>query len=169
MTLSPGFKLGPYDIVEAIGAGGMGEVYRARDARLGRDIAIKILPAALAADVDRLRRFEQEARAASALDHPNIVVVHDMGTHAGLPYVVLELLEGQTLRDLLRESALPLRRAMDYALQIARGVAAAHDRGITHRDLKPDNVFVTKDGRIKILDFGLAKPQATSADGLTVD
>jgi Tol biopolymer transport system component len=134
----------------------MGEVYRARDTRLGREVAVKVLPVSLAADPDRLRRFEQEARAASALDHPHILAIHDVGTHDGTPYVVSELLEGSTLRERLG-TPLPSRRVVEYALQIAQGLSAAHDKGIVHRDLKPDNLFVTKDGRVKILDFGLAK------------
>jgi TolB-like protein/Tfp pilus assembly protein PilF len=135
----------------------MGEVYRARDTRLGRDVAIKVLPTAFTADPERLRRFELEARSASALNHPNIVTVHDVGEHEGTPYVVLELLEGQTLRERLAAGALGARKAAEYAVQIAHGLAAAHEKGIVHRDLKPDNVFITKHGRVKILDFGLAK------------
>jgi eukaryotic-like serine/threonine-protein kinase len=157
VTLSPGSRLGPYEIVASLGAGGMGEVYRARDPRLGRDVAIKILPASVSKDPDRLRRFEQEARAAGILNHPNITAVYDVGTVGDPPYVVSELLEGETLRSRLAGGALAPRRAIDYALQIAHGLAAAHEKGIVHRDLKPENLFVTKDGRLKILDFGLAK------------
>jgi eukaryotic-like serine/threonine-protein kinase len=157
MTLSAGTKLGPYEIVSPLGAGGMGEVYRARDARLERDVAIKVLPASYSRDPDRLRRFEQEARAASQLNHPNIVTVHDFGAHAGAPYVVQELLEGETLRQRIESGPLGTRKATEYALEIAHGLAAAHDKGIVHRDLKPENVFITADGRVKILDFGLAK------------
>jgi serine/threonine protein kinase/WD40 repeat protein len=157
MTLTTGSRLGPYEITAAIGAGGMGEVYRARDTQLGRDVAIKVLPSFLSADPDRLRRFEQEARAAAALNHPNILVVFQLGTHEGVPYLVTELLEGSTLREPLQRGALPIRKAIDYGAQIARGLAAAHEKGIVHRDLKPENVFVTKDGRAKILDFGLAR------------
>ena len=157
MTLITGSRLGPYEISAAIGAGGMGEVYRARDTQLGRDVAIKVLPSFLPADPDRLRRFEQEARAAAALNHPNILVVFQLGTHDGVPYLVSELLEGSTLREPLQRGALPIRKAIDYGAQIARGLAAAHEKGIVHRDLKPENVFVTKDGRVKILDFGLAR------------
>jgi len=157
--VQPGVRLGPYEIVAAIGAGGMGEVYRARDTRLGRDVAIKVLPSEFAADPDRLRRFEQEARAASALNHPNIVVVHDVGSHEGTPYLVEELLEGESLRERLRGGALPARKALELAGQVASGLAAAHERGIVHRDLKPENLFVTKDGHVKILDFGVAKLQ----------
>jgi Tol biopolymer transport system component len=157
MSLTTGSRLGPYEITAAIGAGGMGEVYRARDTQLGRDVAIKVLPSFLSADPDRLRRFEQEARAAAALNHPNILVVFQLGTHDGVPYLVSELLEGSTIREPLQRGALPTRKAIDYGVQIARGLAAAHEKGIVHRDLKPENVFVTKDGRVKILDFGLAR------------
>ncbi len=132
-------------------------MYRARDTRLGREVAVKVLPAAFSADADRLRRFEQEARAASALNHPNILTIFDVGTHTGSPYVVSELLEGETLRQRLATAALPSRKAIDYAREVARGLSAAHEKGIAHRDLKPENLFVTKDGRVKILDFGLAK------------
>ncbi len=157
MTLPPGTKLGPFEIQSPLGAGGMGEVYRARDTRLGRDVAIKVLPESFARDADRLRRFEQEARAIAALNHPNILAVHDIGDQDGIRYIVTELLEGRTLREQLNEGALPVRKALDTARQIADGLAAAHGRGIVHRDLKPENVFCTKDGRVKILDFGLAK------------
>src|SRR5947199_4969095 len=163
MTLAAGTHLGPYEIVAPLGAGGMGEVYRARDTRLGRDVAVKVLPSTFSADADRLHRFEQEACAVGALNHPNILVVHDIGTHDGTPYVVSELLEGETLRQRIGGTALAPRRAIDYALQIAHGLAAAHGKGIVHRDLKPDNVFITKDGRVKILDFGIAK--LTQPDG----
>src|SRR2546421_11510602 len=152
-----GQTLGHYKILEQIGKGGMGEVYRARDTRLGRDIAIKVLPSAFSSDADRLRLFEQEARAGSALNHPNILVIHDIGTENGSPYTVTELLQGETLRQRLDTTTIPPRKAIDYALQIARGLAAAHDRGIIHRDLKPQNLFITRDGQLKILDFGLAK------------
>src|SRR5215468_5530604 len=135
----------------------MGEVYRARDPRLGRDVAIKVLPASLTNDPDRLKRFEQEARAAGVLNHPNVTIVYDIGQHDGAPYVVQELLEGRTLRDELGRGRLPQRQVIDYAIQIAHGLAAAHEKGIIHRDLKPENLFVTKEGRVKILDFGLAK------------
>jgi eukaryotic-like serine/threonine-protein kinase len=157
MTLESGARLGPYEILSPIGAGGMGEVYKARDPRLGREVAIKVLPASYSDNADRLRRFEQEAKAAGILNHPNITAVLDIGTHSGAPYVVQELLEGETLRSLLSHVKLSQRKAVEYALQMANGLAAAHDKGIVHRDLKTDNVFVTRDGRIKILDFGLAK------------
>jgi Tol biopolymer transport system component len=163
MALSTGTKLGPYEIQSPLGAGGMGEVYRARDTRLERIVAVKILPANYSADAERLRRFEQEARAAAALNHPNILAIFDIGSEGGAPYIVSELLEGDTLRERMREGILPLRKAIDYGSQIARGLAAAHDKGIVHRDLKPENVFVTKDGHVKILDFGLAKLVAASA------
>jgi eukaryotic-like serine/threonine-protein kinase len=152
-----GTKLGRYEIRSLIGAGGMGEVYLARDVMLNRDVAVKVLPAAYSADSDRLRRFQQEAQAAGALDHPNILCVHDVGTHEGAPYVVSELLEGETLREVLSAGPLPQRRAINYATMIAYGLAAAHEKGIIHRDLKPENIFITKDERVKILDFGLAK------------
>jgi serine/threonine protein kinase len=135
----------------------MGEVYKARDARLGREVAIKILPAAFSSDPDRLHRFEQEARAAAALNHPNILAVHDIGSDGGTTYIVSELLEGQTLREVLADGALPVRKAVNHAVQICHGLAAAHDKGIVHRDLKPENLFITPDARVKILDFGLAK------------
>ena len=157
MALAPGTKVGPYEIVLLIGAGGMGEVYRARDSRLGRDVALKLLPASFAADAERLRRFEQEARAVAALSHPNILAIHDIGQHDGAPYLVSELLEGESLREALQRGVLSHRRALDYAVQIAHGLAAAHSKDIAHRDLKPDNIFITREGRVKILDFGLAK------------
>jgi len=157
MTLSAGTRLGSYEIVAPLGAGGMGEVYRAHDTALGRDVAIKVLPAAVSADPDRLRRFEQEARSAGLLNHPNILSIYGFGEYDGAPYVVSELLEGSTLRDRMAGNALSPRRAIDYGLQVAQGLAAAHEKGIVHRDLKPENLFVTDDGRVKILDFGLAK------------
>jgi len=157
LSLAPGSHLGPYEVLAPIGAGGMGEVYRARDSRLSREVAIKVLPASFSNDADRLRRFEQEAKAAGLLNHPNITAVYDIGSHEGAPYVVSELLEGETLRAALAGGRLSPRKAIDYALQIAHGLAAAHEKGIVHRDLKPENLFVTKDGRVKILDFGLAK------------
>ena len=181
MALAPGTRLGPYEVTSAIGAGGMGEVYRARDSRLGREVAIKVLPPAFSADADRLRRFEQEARATATLNHPNILAVYDVGTHDGSPYIVSELLQGDTLRERLAKrsstsgsaiapSGLSVRKAIDYAIQIAHGLSAAHDKGIVHRDLKPENVFVTNDGHVKILDFGLAKlkPELSAAGEQTV-
>jgi hypothetical protein len=157
MPLASGTKLGPYEIQSQLGTGGMGEVYRARDTRLGRDVALKILPESFALDADRLRRFEQETQAVAALNHPNILAIHDVGHHNTAPFLVSELLEGETLRLLLERGPLPQRKVIDYSAQIAKGLAAAHDKGIVHRDLKPDNLFVCRDGRIKILDFGLAK------------
>jgi len=155
--LKAGTQLGPHNILGLLGSGGMGEVYRARDTRLNRDVAIKVMPAAMAKDEERLRRFEQEARATGMLNHPNILAVFDFGLYEGAPYLVSELLEGQSLRDLLRNGRPPYRKAIDYAIQIANGLAAAHEKGIVHRDLKPENIFITKDGRAKILDFGIAK------------
>ena len=157
MALTSGSKLGPYEIQSPLGAGGMGEVYRAKDTRLGRDVAVKILPESFARETDRLRRFEQEARAVAALNHPNILAIHDIGQHEGSPFLVSELLEGESLGATLDRGALPQRKTIEYGVQIAQGLAAAHEKGIVHRDLKPENIFVTKDGRIKILDFGLAK------------
>ena len=157
MRLPLGTALGPYELTGALGAGGMGEVYRARDPRLHRDVAIKVLPPAFAEDDERLRRFEQEARAAGLLNHPNIVAIYDFGTHDGAPYVVSELLEGETLRHRIGGHALSPRKAVDIAIQLMHGLAAAHHRGIVHRDLKPDNIILTRDGQVKILDFGLAK------------
>jgi serine/threonine protein kinase/WD40 repeat protein len=157
MTVAPGSRLGPYEIVALLGAGGMGEVYRARDTRLGRDVAVKVLPVQFASDPGRLRRFEQEARAIAALSHPNILALYDVGTHEGSPFIVSELLEGETLRERLKSGGLTVRKAVETSVQIAQGLAAAHEKGIIHRDLKPANVFVTKDGHVKILDFGIAK------------
>jgi len=157
MAVVAGQKIGPYEVAGQIGAGGMGEVYRARDPRLGRDVAIKVLPASFSSDPDRLQRFAQEARAAAALNHPNILAIFDIGEDKGAPYVVSELLEGETLRERLRSGPLSIRKAIEFALQIAHGLAAAHEKGIVHRDLKPENLFVTHDNRVKILDFGLAK------------
>jgi len=156
MALTAGTRIGPYEILSLLGAGGMGEVYRARDPKLGRDVAVKVL-LNLSKDPERLRRFEQEARAAAALSHPNILAVFEMGTHEGAPYLASELLEGETLREQVRQGRLPGRKAVDYGVQIARGLAAAHSKGVVHRDLKPENLWVTRDGRLKILDFGLAK------------
>ena len=157
MSVSPGTRFGPYEIISPLGAGGMGEVYRARDKRLARDVAIKVLPPNFSTDPDRLRRFEQEARAVSALNHPNILTIYDVGDHDSSPYVVSELLEGETLRERMTRSTMPQRQVVKYSLQIANGLGAAHEKGIVHRDLKPENIFLTRDDRIKILDFGLAK------------
>src|SRR5208282_6041718 len=157
MALTPGTKLGPYEIQSLIGAGGMGEVYRAHDSRLNRIVAIKVLPTSYSADGERLQRFVQEARAAAALNHPNILSIFDIGEERGAPYIVSELLEGQTLRERIRSGPLSSRKAIDYALHAARGLAAAHEKGIVHRDLKPENLFLIHDDRVKILDFGLAK------------
>ena len=155
MTLTPGTRLGPYEIVAPIGAGGMGEVYRARDPRLGRDVAVKVLPRAATDDPDRLARFAQEARTIAALSHPNLLAIFDVGT-GEVPYLVTELLDGETLRRRLERGPLGPGDAVGIALQIAAGLGAAHARGVVHRDLKPDNIFVTADTRVKILDFGLA-------------
>ena len=157
MTLLAGTKLGRYEIRSQLGAGGMGEVYCAFDPNLNREVAIKVLPVAYSEDKDRLARFEQEAQAAGTLNHPNILTIHHIESHDGAPYIVSELLEGETLRERMSGAALPQRKAIDYALQTVHGLAAAHEKGIVHRDLKPDNLFITKDGRVKILDFGLAK------------
>lgn len=153
----PGTRFGHYEIVSALGAGGMGEVYRARDTRLGREVAVKVIAFDAATRPDRVRRFEQEARAAGALNHPNVISVFDVDTEVGTPYVVFELLEGESLRARLARDPVPLRKAVEWSVQIARGLSAAHERGIVHRDLKPENVFLTRDERLKILDFGLAK------------
>ena len=156
MTLSPGARLGPYEIVSPLGAGGMGEVYRARDVRLGREVAVKVLPETTAHDPDALSRFQREAQAVAALSHPNILAIFDFGMHDGVAYAVMELLAGATLRDTL-DGPLPQARAIEYGLQIAKGLCAAHEKGVVHRDLKPENLFVTRDGLVKVLDFGLAK------------
>ena len=180
MTLTPGTRLGPYEVIGPIGAGGMGEVYRARDAKLNRFVAIKVLPGQFAADPDRLARFEREAQAIAALSHPGILAIHDFGRANGVTDAVMELLEGSTLRERLESGPLPPRRAIELAIQIVRALAAAHDKGIVHRDLKPENIFVTADGHVKILDFGLARlipssaetaaatTQARTADGLVL-
>ena len=156
MALAPGTRLGAYEILSLLGSGGMGEVYRARDPRLGREVAIKVLLPSFTVDADHVARFEREARAAAALDHPNIVAVHDVGVQDGQPFVVSELLEGKTLRAVIDEGLLSIPRILEYGRQIASGLAVAHAKGIVHRDIKPENVFVTVDGRVKILDFGLA-------------
>jgi serine/threonine protein kinase len=171
MTLTPGTRLDGYEIIAPLGAGGMGEVYRARDATLKRDVAIKVLPEYWSRDPERLRRFEREAQATAALNHPNIVSIFHVGQYDGSPYIVTELLQGETLRDRLRKGPMRLRQVLDHGVELARGLAAAHDAGIVHRDLKPENIWLTKDGRLKILDFGLAKldpAKAASTDGSTV-
>jgi serine/threonine protein kinase/Tol biopolymer transport system component len=192
MGLNPGTRLGSYEITALLGVGGMGEVYRARDTKLDREVAIKLLPASVADSPERLSRFEQEARSAGSLNHPNLITVHELGTHDGSPYIVMELIEGETLRQKLGNPAgtssaasgatadrgsatsvgsgrlLPLRKTIDYAVQLAHGLAAAHDKGITHRDLKPENILIGRDGRVRILDFGLAKLTGPAADGATV-
>src|SRR6185369_1018537 len=170
MVIARGVAFGPYEILARIGEGGMGEVWRARDNRIGRDVAIKVLTGPFSAGDEAVRRFEQEARAAGALNHPGLVTIFDVGTTDRSPYIVMELLEGQTLRDVLGEevpTALPLRKAIDYGAQIAAALAVAHEKGIIHRDLKPENLFITSDRRVKILDFGLAKlaEDAKDADG----
>src|SRR5207245_4386299 len=157
MALPPGARLGPHEILAPLGQGGMGEVYRARDTRLGREVAIKILPAAFASNVERLQRLEQEARSASALNHPNIVTIYEVGSADSTFSIAMELLEGASLRDLVLAGPLPVRRLLSIAAQVADGLAKAHGAGIVHRDLKPENLMVTKDGFVKILDFGLAK------------
>jgi eukaryotic-like serine/threonine-protein kinase len=168
VTLASGTRLGPYEILAPLGAGGMGEVYRARDTRLGRELAVKVLPSALASDAERLKRFEKEARSASALNHPNIVTIHDIGESDGTSFIAMEMVDGQTLREILAEGALPTKRLLPIAAQVADGLAKAHGAGIVHRDLKPENVMVTKDGFVKILDFGLAKlTQPEDSSGAT--
>jgi eukaryotic-like serine/threonine-protein kinase len=166
MSLAPGVRFGAYEIVALLGRGGMGEVYRARDERLRRDVALKILPSAFASDAERIRRFEQEAQATAALNHPNIVVIHDVGAADGVAYLVTELLEGETLRAAIDAGPIPVRRAIEWAVQIADGLAAAHDKGVVHRDLKPENIFITDDSRVKILDFGLAKLREAADAGV---
>src|SRR5580698_2590626 len=165
MSLSTGERLGPYEIYGLIGKGGMGEVYRARDTRLERTVAIKVLPAEFSVQEERLRRFEQEAQVLGALNHPNLLAIYDVGAQDGTHFLVSELLEGESLRQRLEEGALPLRKAMELGVQIAKGLAAAHEKGIVHRDIKPDNIFLTRDGRAKILDFGLAKQSGAAGSG----
>src|SRR5262245_52960918 len=157
MTFEPGRKLGPYEILARLGSGGMGEVFRARDSRLGREVAIKALPPGLKHDPEALARFEREAKAVAAISHPNIVVLFDLRIDADDCFAVLELLEGETLRERIRRGALPWDRATGIAAAVAEGLSAAHGKGIIHRDLKPDNIFLTADERVKILDFGLAR------------
>ncbi len=167
MTLPAGTRLGPYEILAPLGAGGMGEVYRARDTRLDRDVAIKVLPQSVAGDAAALARFEREAKAVAALSHPNILAIHDVGTSDGITYAVMELLEGESLRQRFQEGPLPQRKALEIAREVALGLAAAHERGIVHRDLKPENLFLTSDGRVKILDFGLARQLSLPSAGDT--
>src|SRR6185503_12504128 len=157
MSLSAGQSLGPYTVIAPLGAGGMGEVYRARDGRLNRDVAIKVVPHSVAGNPEALARFERESHAIAALSHPNILTIFDVGQSNGHPYAVMELLEGETLRERIAKGPLPVRKAVDIAAHIARGLAAAHDKKIAHRDLKPDNIFLTPTGGVKILDFGLAR------------
>jgi len=164
MYLKPGGRLGPYEIVAGIGAGGMGEVYRARDTRLNRDVAIKVLPGHLAEDPQALARFESEAKAVAALSHPNILVLHDIGSVDSTKFAVTELLEGETLRERLSRGPVPWRKAAEYGAAIAQGLAAAHSRGIVHQDIKPGNIFLTSDGRVKILDFGLAQVRSAPSE-----
>jgi eukaryotic-like serine/threonine-protein kinase len=166
VTLSAGTKLGPYEVLSSLGAGGMGEVYRARDTRLEREVAVKVLPAEVAGDSSRLKRFEKEARSASALNHPNIVTIYDIGQTDTVSWMAMELVAGRTLREILADGALPVKRLLQIAPQIADGLAKAHEAGIVHRDLKPENVMVTKDGLVKILDFGLAKLSQPETDGV---
>ncbi len=163
-ALLSGARLGPYEVLASLGAGGMGEVFRARDTRLGRDVAVKVLPPSFASDPERQRRFELEARAVAALNHPNVLVVHDVGNHEGREYIVTELLEGESLREKLEGGRLPPRKAVEITIQVARGLSAAHEKGIVHRDLKPENVFLTRDGRAKVIDFGLARVEALTLD-----
>jgi serine/threonine protein kinase len=162
MLLDAGSRLGPYEIVSRLGAGGMGEVYRARDTRLGREVALKILPSEFASDAGRRARFEKEARATAALNHPNILGIHDIGTEDGVPYIVTELVEGETLGSLIERGPVATKKLIDIAMQIAHGMAAAHAASITHRDLKPANIMVSPDGHVKILDFGLARQSSVS-------
>ncbi|HET7452394.1 MAG TPA: protein kinase, partial [Thermoanaerobaculia bacterium] len=170
MSLAAGTKLGPYEIIGPLGAGGMGEVYKARDSRLSREVAVKVLPESLASHPDALARFEREAKAVAALNHPNILSIHDFGNENGVAYAAMELLEGESLRTRLEGGAMAQRRAVEIAIQIAKGLAAAHEKGVIHRDLKPENLFLTRDGRVKILDFGLAKvftPEKTATSAPT--
>jgi len=164
-----GKTLGTYQVVARLGEGGMGEVFRARDTKLDRDVAIKVLPAGVAADADRIARFEREAKAVAALSHPNILAIHDFGVEGGVGYAVMELLHGANLRERLQDGALPVRKAVDIAVQIAHGLGAAHQKGIVHRDLKPENIFLLEDGRVKVLDFGLAKAALDTGPGARAD
>ncbi|HEV2063746.1 MAG TPA: serine/threonine-protein kinase, partial [Thermoanaerobaculia bacterium] len=167
MSIAAGTRLGPYEIVGPLGSGGMGEVYRARDARLERDVAIKVLPEQFSSDRERLSRFEREARSASALNHPNVVTIYDVGQSNSIFYIAMELVEGKTVRELIASGALLLRKLLQIASQVAEGLARAHSGGIVHRDLKPENLMVSKDGLVKILDFGLAKLVAPALEGLS--
>ena len=172
MSLSPGTRLGSYEVTAKLGEGGMGEVYRAHDARLNRDVAVKVLPASFTSDPERLRRFTLEAQTAGGLNHPNVLTIYEIGNHDGQPFLAAELLLGETLRAKLDQGPIPVSKAVDYARQVATGLAAAHARQITHRDIKPDNLFVTTDGRVKILDFGLARqsrPAATASDETSLE
>src|SRR5215212_159111 len=169
MALASGTRLGPYEIVHPIGSGGMGDVYRAHDDRLERDVAVKVLPERFVRDSEARMRFEREAKAVAALTHPNILAIHDYGSHENAAYSVTELLEGQTLRQRILQGAIPWRRAMEMAAEIADGLAAAHAKGIIHRDLKPENIFLTNDGRVKILDFGLAQLKRQEPTGPDLD
>jgi len=162
--LAPGTHIGNYEVLTPVGAGGMGEVYRARDSRLGRDVALKVLPEALAADQERLARFEREARAVAALNHPNIVTIHSIERDGETRFITMELVDGAPLDHVLAPGGLPLARVLALAIPLADALAAAHDKGIVHRDLKPGNVMVTGDGRVKVLDFGLAKLDLAPAD-----
>src|SRR5450432_2288434 len=166
--LAPGTKLGLYEIVAPLGAGGMGEVYRATDTRLNRSVAIKLLPSQFSVNSDRLQRFEQEARAASALNHPNIVTIYELGRDGSTHYIAMELVEGKTLRELITPCTLSMRKAIEIAAQVADGLTKAHEAGITHRDLKPENLMVSHDGFVKILDFGLAKLASPSGEQLDI-
>ena len=157
MTIAASTRLGPYEVLGPLGSGGMGEVYHARDSRMGRDVAVKVLPEAFLDSAERKQRFEQEARTTAALSHPNLLVVYDVGTHEGLPFIVTELLEGETLRDRMQGGKLTVKKALALAMQIAAGIAAAHEKGVVHRDLKPENIFILEGDRVKLLDFGLAK------------
>ena len=168
MRLTPGTRLGPYEVIGTLGSGGMSEVYRARDSRLQREVAIKVVGESLAGDAGFMSRLEQEARLAGSLNHPNILAVHDIGVHEGAPYVVTELLQGETMRERLVRSSVPVGQALEWVGQIAHALAAAHGLGIVHRDLKPENVFLTRTGQVKLLDFGIAKatPKVTDSHGL---
>src|SRR5262250_3794683 len=167
VRLTRGSQLGPYEVLSTLGSGGMAEVYRARDTRLGRDIALKVVNEALAGDPELVRRFEQEARLAGSLNHPNLVAVYDVGVQDGAAYFITELLKGESLRERLSRGRIPMQTALDWGAQLAQGLAAAHAQGIIHRDVKPENVFVTSDGHVKLLDFGIAKLAAgASSEGL---